>query len=536
LNDTLHTMNFWLRIAAPTLRRPVERWAFVVLALALLGGCASLPPQTPRDPVYAIEQPESTKLGMAFAALSQAHDGHSGFKVLLSGREAFIARAASARAAERTIDLQYFSAGEGTSTDALLSVLADAAGRGVRVRVLLDDIEPQTRRFALRVQALGGDVQVRLFNPFWRSGDSMAARIVEFSAAPARLNRRMHNKLWLADNAVAVFGSRNLGDAYFDLDGEANFSDVDLLVVGPVVADLSASFDAYWNSTAAVPLRDVDSRAGRAMAAAIRADLADRWHACNELPPCTWLHAPELPNALRDATLALHWAPARFFDDPPVGGKSSWAAWFEHGGLDDSLVRDELLLVAPYFIPSAEGLEHLRRLANAGVRVALLTNSLASTDSPAAHAGYVAYRKDLLEFGIEVYELRTLPGQRHGAVHRWGQPSPASLHAKFVVQDRRRVMLGSKNQDPRSRLHNTESWLVIDSEALARELTELFDEATALHHVYRVDLDAAAAHSHLRWTTEQDGKLLTFDVEPETDLGLRLWRSLLGALIPEHLL
>ena len=117
-----------------------------------------------------------------------------------------------------------------------------------------------------------------------------------------------------------------------------------------------------------------------------------------------------------------------------------------------------------------------------------------------------------------------------------GTAVAASLHAKFVVQDRRRVMLGSKNQDPRSRLHNTESWLVIDSETLARELTELFDEATALHHVYRVDLDAAGAHSHLRWTTEQDGKLQTLDVEPETDLGLRLWRSLLGVLIPEHLL
>jgi putative cardiolipin synthase len=517
-------------------RRQTWRWMSVALMLGLLGGCASQPPETAREPAYAIERPESTTLGKAFPALSQAHDGHSGFKVLLSGREAFIARAASARAAERAIDLQYFSAGEGPSTDALLSVLADAAGRGVRIRVLLDDIEPQTRRFAERAQALGGDVQVKLFNPFVRSGDSMAARIFEFGTAPARLNRRMHNKLWLADNAVAVFGSRNLGDAYFDLDDDANFSDIDLLVVGPVVGDLSASFDAYWNSAAAVPLRDVDPRAGPAEVPAIRAELANRWHACNDLPPCTWLQAPELPTALRDASLALHWAPARFFDDPPVGGKSSWAAWFEHGGLDDGLARDELLLVSPYFVPSAEGLEHLRRLAAAGVRVALLTNSLASTDSPAAHAGYAAYRKNLLEFGIEVYELRPLAGHKHGVIHRWGQPSPASLHAKFVVQDRRRVMLGSKNQDPRSRLHNTESWLVIDSPALARELTELFDEATALHHVYRVELDAAGAHAGVRWTTEQDGEVQTFAVEPETDLGLRLWRSLLGVLIPEHLL
>ena len=282
-------------------RRQTWRGAFIVLSLVLLGGCASRLPKRPATP-----RTRSNSLSRRrWERPSPRCRRHT--TAIRDSRCCFRGAMPSSRGSHRREPPNERSTSS-TSVPARHEHRCPAVGAGGRgrprhrVRVLLDDIEPQTRRFAVRVQALGGDVQVRLFNPFWRSGDSMAARIVEFGAAPARLNRRMHNKLWLADNAVAVFGSRNLGDAYFDLDGEANFSDIDLLVVGPVVADLSASFDAYWNSAAAVPLCDVDPRAalrpgrrhpgrvGRPVARVQRAAAVHR------------LHAPELPNTLRDAT------------------------------------------------------------------------------------------------------------------------------------------------------------------------------------------------------------------------------------------
>ncbi len=235
--------------------------ALLLLLAILVSGCATtVDSDSPRIPSHALAEGARTTLGRQFATDQAANPGASGFDLLASGRAALLARVALADAAERTLDVQYYSVAQDATTELLLERIIGAARRGVRVRMLLDDIEVSTRAFALRALAAEPTIQVRLFHPFFNRRAFGIGRLLEFVVDSERLNRRMHNKLWVADNAAAIF--RNLGDAYFDAQGMGNFSDVDLIAVGPVVADLSRGFDAYWNSRSAVPFvsRRVESR------------------------------------------------------------------------------------------------------------------------------------------------------------------------------------------------------------------------------------------------------------------------------------
>ncbi len=522
-----------------TLNRPRAIAAAFVFALSAFG-CASLRPDAPRVPSHALSDPEHTTLGRAFAAQAAEHPGLSGFQVMASGQSALAARAALADAAERTLDLQYYSADDDLSTDLLLLRLLAAAQRGVRVRVLLDDIYAPSRVFAWRATALHAGIEVRLFNPYFFGGTTSLGRLAEYAFDGERLNRRMHNKLWVTDNAVAIVGSRNLGDEYFDVHQSANFADVDLLAAGPIVNQLSHAFDAYWNSGAAVPVQALIPASEGLDAASVRQRLRERAAACAGVAPCLWLSEQGLPAALRAAALSLSWASAQLHYDPPDQDKRLLATGIEHGSIDDhpggTRTHRELLIVSPYFIPSAEGRRHLGEMRARGVRVAVLTNSLASTDSPAAHAGYARHRVSLLRGGVELYEARPTPGVRHRLSHRWGEASPSSLHAKIIVQDRRRAIVGSLNQDPRSRLHNTEAWIAVDSTELAADLAALFEAATDAHHAFKVELGATDGTDRLVWSTEEDNAIVRHGVEPVAGPWLRLWRGILGVLIPEHML
>jgi putative cardiolipin synthase len=402
---------------------------------------------------------------------------------------------------------------------------------------LLDDIHAPTRLFARRASAAHPGIQVRLFNPF-SFGTSSLARLVEFIFDGERLNRRMHNKLWVTDNAAAVVGSRNLGDEYFDARESANFSDVDLLAAGPIVKELSRAFDAYWNSTAAVPMEAFAEAPDAAEGVLVRQGLLAHTAACHSLPPCHWLAEDDLLRDLRSGNVPLSWARAQLNYDRPDQDKVGVTSGIEHGSIDDhpggSRTRAELLIASPYFIPSEEGRRHLGEMRQRGVRVAVLTNSLASTDSPAAHAGYARYRAALLQKGVELYEVRPGSDVRHRLLHRWWRASPSSLHAKIIVQDRARAIVGSLNQDPRSRLHNTEAWIVLESPELAADLAALFEEGTDLRHAFKVEQIKTGSMEALTWSTEDAGKTVRYDVEPMSSLWLRLWRAVLGALIPEH--
>ena len=515
-------------------------FAAMFALLLMASGCSTLRANVPRVPSHAISTGEPTTLGSVFKGQAAEHPGLSGFQVVATGHLAFAARAALADAAERTLDLQYYSVGEDLTTDLLLLRIVAAAERGVRVRILLDDIHAPTRLFARRAMAAHPGIQVRLFNPFYFGDTSDLARLGEFIVDGDRLNRRMHNKLWVADNAVAIAGSRNLGDEYFGAHEFVNFHDVDLLAAGPIVNDLSSAFDEYWNSAAAVAFEALAELPDAAEAESVRQGLQARTASCDGVPSCHWQDDGGLLVALRSGSVSLSWAGAKLVYDQPDKERAAMPSASGRGSIYDhpggSRTQTELLIMSPYFIPTEEGRRHMGEMSARGVRIAVLTNSLASTDAVAAHAGYAPQRAALLREGVELYEVRPEPNVRHPRSHRWRYSTASSLHGKIVVQDRVRAMVGSSNQDPRSRMHNTEAWIVLESAELAADLAELFDEGADLQHAFKVEQTRTGSSNALEWTTEENGKAVRYDVEPMSDLWLRLWRDVLGASIPEHML
>ena len=516
-------------------------FAAALLLLQTLSACVTLRQDVPRVPSQAITDGDGTLVGRVFALQAAQHPGLSGFRIMAAGQEAFVARAALADAAEQTLDLQYYSVAEDLTTDLLLSRIVAAAGRGVRVRILLDDIHPYARVFSRRVVAASPGIQVRLFNPFAWAGTSSLGRLGELVFAGERLNRRMHNKLWVGDNAAAVFGSRNLGDEYFEANDVNNFFDVDLLTAGPIVKEFSAAFDVYWNSSAAVPIEAFAAEPDPVERSRERETLRARGAACGNRAPCRWLAEETLSSELKSGDVPLTWAGARLvYDQPDDRGKVDLITGIEHGSITDrpsgSPTHSELLITSPYFVPGEQAIGHIRSMRERGVRVAILTDSLGSTDSPAAHAGYARHRLSLLAEGVELYEVRPSGVIEHRLGHRWRHASPSSLHAKIVVQDRVRAIVGSLNQDPRSRLLNTEVWLSLESPELAADLVALFEEGTDLRQAYKVEQIKTGDVRSLTWLAEEGGQAVRYDVEPMAGFWLRLWRDFLGAVIPERLL
>ena len=350
----------------------------------------------------------------------------------------------------------------------------------------------------------------------------------------------MHNKLWLTDNAVAITGSRNLADEYFSASEGSNFYDVDLLAVGPIVKELSKKFDAYWNNQVAVPFEALSSPPVRDEAQSLRMALEDRTKICDDMPACKWLDIrPDLAFA-QNGTSSLTWARAQLHYDEPDKAKEETASGIQHGSVQDfpggARTVTELLIISPYFIPGERGRHHLSEMSDRGVRVAVLTNSLASTDSVAAHAGYARHRFKLLMEGVELFETRPETRRHHLFKHRWEHGSASSLHAKVIVQDRARAIIGSLNQDPRSRLYNTEAWIIIESEQLAGELAALFDEGTEPMHAFKLDARDNDGREGAVWTSEEDGSLQQYYDEPMSSPWLRFWRDVLGVVVPERLL
>ena len=516
----------------------------LAMSLLLAGGCSTTRIELASTPSFALPGPEHTALGRASGAEAALHPGQSGFRLIASGREALATRTVLADLAEHTLDLQYYSAGNDLTTDLLLLRIETAARRGVRVRILLDDIYPPSRLFGQRARALHPGIQVRLYNPFFWSDDWDPVRVTELLVDLERLNRRMHNKLWIADNTAAIIGSRNLGDAYFDALDAGNFSDVDLLAAGPIVGELSIAFDAYWNSASALPIEQLGAPLNAAAAERSRHALLTRAAACEDSAPCASLvpsTRQDESDWLRSKIGKLVWADAGVNFDLPEEEKTSVPSGIEHGWIEDrpggARTRSELLIVSPYLVFEEHGLDHLADMRRRGVRVAVLTNSLDSTDSLAAHAGYARQREALLASGVELFEMRRQAATtRHGLTHRWLQPQAGSLHAKVVIQDRTRAIVGSLNQDPRSRFHNREIWLTVHSAELAAELGALFDEASDAHHAYKLELIDGDDGQRVEWHTQKRGQTVVHRVEPAASPWLKLWRAMLGALIPEHLL
>ena len=518
--------------------------------IALFAGCASLPPGSdfPKTASSALTRPEQTALGRQLAGAKAEHPGMSGFRLLPVGIDSFLLRMELAKAAERTLDVQYFLIQSDDTGRLLIEALLHAADRGVRVRVLLDDAGSFGREAQIRTLAGYSNVELRLFNPFVYRGNVELVHVAEYLGDATRLNYRMHNKLFVADNAIGIIGGRNVGDEYFQGGRDYEFGDYDTLAAGPVVNQVSNSFDAFWNSPLAIPIealaggkptsQDLDDY--RIMLAAHHAQMIEL-----DTPYLRSLAAGEPLGAMLSGKASLVWAKAEVIYDSPEkakvqSGEQSGRLLRQRLGDVASQVRSELIIVSPYFVPGPAGTKFFEELRERNVRVRILTNSLASSDMPIVHSGYRAYREPLLEAGVELFEVRPVLGQPVVRGNRLKSPSSGlyALHAKVIVFDRRRLFIGSMNLDQRSLYLNTEIGLIIDSPELASQIALRFSDIAQPANSYMLMLGEAnvLGRRRLVWRTLEDGKPVDFLQEPAVTLLQQLKVDMLSLLPLDELL
>ncbi|WP_423391166.1 phospholipase D family protein [Burkholderia sp. LMG 32019] len=504
--------------------RPARALAVGIL-LSLVAACATHPPATALDrPVsHALPPDTVTPLRDALAAPEAAHPGQSGFRLLPEGTEALQMRIALARAATKTLDMQYYIATEDTTGKLLLAAALYAADRGVRVRMLVDDLNFRDIDRIMAALNTHPNIEIRVFNPFGASRQGMVERTTNFFTRIDSFTRRMHNKAMIADNQIAIVGGRNLGDEYFSASPTLQFRDLDVLAAGPVTNDVSASFDTYWSSASSYPLRVLNHQSFDAKDLdAMRDELRDHWRKNADPYNAKPLNATPLAQQIARDELALVWAPAEFKADAPDKVAQPTDAYVSPPM--QRLVeltrgaQQEFLVFSPYFVPHDAGVKILGDTTARGVRVAILTNSLAATDAVAVQAGYGPYRVPLLQHGVELYEFKAQPGRQRPRL--FGSRSRASLHAKAYVIGRQILVIGSMNLDPRSAHLNTELALVIHSPALAQQVATIFARVTQPDDSYRVSLvtPAGGGSPELEWTGIDNGRPTTYHVDPHAGL------------------
>ncbi len=496
-------------------------------AAQLLSGCARLPARADFGVSHALTDTADTTLGRTLVPLAAAHPGASGIFPLRDAGDAFAARLQLARAAERSIDLQYYIWHDDDSGRMLFDALRAAADRGVRVRLLLDDSNTAGMDGVLAALDAHPGIEVRLFNPFLHRRQ----RLLDMVTAFRRAIRRMHNKSFTVDNQATIVGGRNIGDEYFGSPDAVLFEDLDVIAVGPTVNQVSESFDRYWISESSWPFASIVKPGPRAPAAS-DAPRTHAWTAAADSSP--------LVSNLLQGLLPLEWAPARIISDDPAKGLGR----AQPRGLLTQTLRElfgsplsQVDLVSPYFVPANEGTQFLTGLAQKGVQIRILTNALEATDVPPAHAGYVRRRMPLLKAGVQLYELRRAAssGTEDTAVKsgaRLPGSSRSSLHAKTFAIDRSRIFIGSFNFDPRSALLNTEMGISIDSPLLAQRMAQAFDRDIP-QRAYEVGLTPAG---RTEWIERNGASTVRHQWEPGTTWWQRLKLRVLSLLPLEWLM
>lgn len=498
--------------------RGAWRCVLVPLAASLMTACVDLPPLDDRTVSSSLSGGIETRLEKAVSPPADAPPGASGIFPLPKPRDAFSARVMLARAAERTLDVQYYIWNADATGILMFDALYEAAERGVRVRLLLDDNNTKGLDRFLAVLDAHANIEVRLFNPFVFRSMRWLGYLTDFS----RLNRRMHNKSFTADGQVTIVGGRNVGNEYFGASNDMLFSDLDVIAAGPVSSAVEQDFDRYWASQSSYPadrlLAPASPEEGAGFAAAVRRVEADP----SAKHYIESIRRSEFVRNLMAGTLPLEWVPTRMISDDPA--KALGLASPEEMLLSrlKRVVEEpshSLYLVSPYFVPGAQGVEAFSALAASGVKIHVLTNSLEATDVAAVHAGYAKRRQPLLEAGIELYESRrTMIEAARGSGASLGS-SYSSLHAKTFSIDNRHVFIGSFNFDPRSANLNTEMGFVIYSPKLASQITGAFKSRIPATS-YQVKLDDA---SQLIWI-EQVGKSSDRPVIYTQEPGTTFWQ------------
>ena len=477
---------------------------------AVLAACASVPFDYPKESSVAISDVSDTLLAREVGEWTSAHDDLAGFYPLVNGLDALGARLRLLESAERSVDIQYFLMKDDMAGHLFAAALLRAADRGVRVRFLLDDIFTTVEDRHLVYLDMHENIEVRLYNPVARGGIFYLNFLADFK----RANRRMHNKSFTADNSITIVGGRNIADEYFELRGDVEFLDFDIIGIGPVAADVSSVFDSFWNHGHSVPMAAFGGKEDPADFSAWRERIdADFEHAGQSV----YARAMDskLISDLVDDVIALSPAEYDVITDDPVKLVSRISQ--EHQTLVNSLAAEvagansELIVITPYFVPLDAGLGFWRNLTAKGVRVVVVTNSLASNNHIAVHSGYARHRPNLVDAGVELYEAR-VDAVRAPTEDDSEGPELLTLHTKAVVIDRETLFVGSLNLDPRSIDINSEMGILVYSEALTSGLAEAFLEDLP-EFAYRVDVDE---NGSIVWRGRVDGEEVVEHSEPQS--------------------
>jgi putative cardiolipin synthase len=485
---------------------PLRHYLFVLFLLAF-SGCATVDFDYPREASVAIDTSEDTTLKRRVEEWLADNPGPSGFYPLISGTDALGARLRLIEQAEKTIDAQYFLMKADSAGFVFSDALLAAADRGVRVRFLLDDIFTTVGDKGLAIIDGHPNVELRLFNPIARQGIDAFNYLGTFESA----NRRMHNKSFIVDNQIAIVGGRNIADEYFELNTGGEFRDFDMIAVGPAAAEVSKEFDAFWNHSRAVPAEAVIGKFNEEQIAKFRANIDQQYleeartiykDAVNS-DLLRSLQARERPLVSADAVVLT--------DDPD---KLVRKISRENEILIQAMAeivraaQSEVVVATPYFVPGDNGVEFWRSIVDKGVRVVIITNSLAANNHTAVHSAYARYRKDIIRAGVELYEARAnaVSETREGAP----QPKAMTMHTKAMIFDREQLFVGSLNLDPRSIEINSEMGMVVSSAEMTGKLADRLFENLG-NWTYRVKLND---EGQLRWHATIDGVEVVETSEP----------------------
>ena len=502
-------------------------WHILLLCLCLATtGCVTAPFDYPRESSTAISPDADTALKARVLGWQAENEGPSGFYPLIRGSEGLGARLKLIERAEKTIDAQYFLMKGDTAGKVFAGSLLAAADRGVRVRFLLDDVFTTVKDKGLELIDAHPNIEVRLYNPISRVGLKGLNFLLDFR----RANRRMHNKSFIADNQITIVGGRNIADEYFDLNSEGEFMDFDVIALGPIAADVSIEFDRYWNHERSLPIKAFKSKFTEQDLQKARDEISDEM---NSLEQSVYREAieTELITALVGGKQNLYSATAEVITDDPDKLVSRISE--ENMILVQELAKavreaeEEVIAVTPYLVPGKDGIEFWRSITAKGVRVLMVTNSLASNNHKAVHSGYAHYRKKLLNAGVELYEARANAADVASA--GTSDAETLTLHTKAMLIDGKRLFVGSLNQDARSREINSEMGLLIDSPEMGEQLSSRLLAALP-ELAYRVERDE---RGRLQWRGQIDGVEVIETKEPLTSWWLR-FKAFLLKIAPER--
>ncbi|WP_313462066.1 phospholipase D family protein [Stenotrophomonas sp.] len=496
--------------------RRLLRWVILLLALVallVLSGLLLADHLTPKamgTPSTSLPlQPAQSAIDREVERLQALHPQQSGVAFLSDGLEAYAARAVITRHAARSLDLQYYIWHDDLIGHLMVQELHQAAERGVRVRILLDDMNAHDKDALMMALDQHPNIEIRLYNPF-RNRDGLW-RLVEMVQRFFSVNHRMHNKAWIADGRVAIVGGRNIGEEYFSARPDVNFRDLDLLVAGPAVGQASTLFDDYWNSETAIPIAALAFHTPAQLKLLLR-ELANEARLEGAQPYLQRVEQSPTARAFFLEPTRLHWSDrVEIVSDPAMkhqrDDRERWLVTRLVRELEAT--RHKALLISPYFVPGDEGTDGLTALVARGATVGIVTNSLAANDVAAVHGGYMHYRAPLLRGGVHLYELKAHGGSDGGGL--FGS-SGASLHTKAFVLDDARGFVGSFNLDPRSAYLNTEMGVLFDDAVLAAQLRDEFLRLAAPEQSYWVELDAGGG---VRWLDRAAQPSQLLDKEPD---------------------